>query len=456
MADRTNDIEIDTDMILTRDQARTILDKVLSYAKSDEAEASLSGGVSGNLRFARNSPTTSGATSTLSLSVTCVFGKRVGSHSTTQTDDDSLREAVRRAEELAHLSPESPEYMPRLGPQTYIETPQWDESTVRMTPDDRARIAGLAIEEARKKDLVSAGYFENGESFSALANSRGLFGYHLSTGANYTLTVRTADGTGSGWAAAESHRALSIDANSITARAIEKALRSKNPAPIEPGAYRVVLEPSAAGDMVKLFRWSLDRRGADEGRSYFSDAGHGTKIDQKLFGDNITIYSDPASRLVPSEPWGGDGMPLGRTVWVEHGVLKTLAVDRFWAKEKNLTPIPWGSNTVMEGGEHSLDDLVAATDHGLLVTSFWYIRGVDPRSILYTGLTRDGVFLIENGKIVRPVINLRWNESPAAIFKGVEMMSRPERIVTREGNQPMLVPAMKVKEFHFTSVSTST
>ncbi|MEO5928450.1 MAG: TldD/PmbA family protein [Candidatus Kapaibacterium sp.] len=443
-------------MILTRDQAKTILDKVISYAKSDETEASLSGGVSGNLRFARNSPTTSGATSTLSLNVTCVFGKRVGSYSTTQTDDDSLREAVRRAEELAHLSPESPEYMPRLGPQTYIETPQWDESTVRLTPDDRARIAGLAIDEARKKNLVSAGYFENGESFSALANSRGLFGYHRSTGANYTLTVRTADGTGSGWAAAESHRATTIDAESITVRAIEKALRSQNPAPIEPGAYRVVLEPSAAGDMLKLFRWSLGRRGADEGRSYFSDAGQGTKIGQKLFGDNITIYSDPASKLVPSEPWGGDGIPLGKTVWVEQGVLKNLSTDRFWAKEKNLPAIPWGSNTVMEGEEHSLDDLVAATDHGLLVTSFWYIRSVDPRTILYTGLTRDGVFLIENGKIVRPVINLRWNESPAAIFKGVEMMSRPERIVTREGNQPMLVPAMKVKEFHFTSVSTST
>jgi predicted Zn-dependent protease len=256
--------------------------------------------------------------------------------------------------------------------------------------------------------------------------------------------VRTQDGSGSGWAAAESFRSGAVDTRRITDRAIRKALDSQKPTPIEPGTYPVVLENSATGDMINLYRWNLGRRGADEGRSFFSDPVKGTKIGEKLFSEKITIYSDPMHPVVPARPWGDDGLPLGRTVWVDRGVQKNLSTGRYWAKEKGLQVVPWASNVIMEGEEHSLDELIASMDYGLLVTSFWYIRQVDPKTILYTGLTRDGVFLVEKGKITRPVI------------KDVEMMSRPERVVTREGNAPMLAPAIKVKEFHFTSVSTST
>ncbi len=443
-------------MMLSSTEAKAILDRALALTSADEAEATLSAGSSGNIRFARNIPTTSGESAGMSLNITCVFGRRTGSSSTTQVDDESLKAVVRRAEELARLAPENPEYMPRLGAQTYGRTPEWDDATAALSPDARAAIALGAIEAARKEELHAAGYFENRSGFTALANSHGLFAYHPSTAASYTLTARTPDGSGSGWAAAESFRRGSIDAARITSRAIEKALRSRNATAIEPGAYRVILEPSAVGDMVNLYRWSLNRRSADEGRSFFSDPEKGTRIGQKLFGDNITLYTDPLHPLVPSQPWDDEGMPIGRTLWVEKGVQRNLSVGRFWAKQKGLQPVPWGSNIIMEGEMRSLDDLVAATDYGLLVTSFWYIRQVDPKTILYTGLTRDGVFLVENGVITRPVINLRWNESPVSVFRNVEMMSRPERVVTREGNQPMLVPALKVKEFRFTSVSSST
>jgi predicted Zn-dependent protease len=443
-------------MILSRQAAKEILDRALSKTKADEAEAALSGGSLGNLRFARNVPTTSGDSHSLTLSITCVFGRKVGTYSTTDMSDGAIAEAIRHAEELAHVAPESPEYMPRLGPQTYPESPASDRETPALGAIDRAAVAAQAIDAARAQSLTAAGYFENGDRFSAIANTRGLFGYHDATIAAYTLTVRSDEGNGSGWAGAESFRASTIDPRRITARAIDKALASRNPTPIEPGTYPVILESSPAGNMLDLFQWSLGRRAADEGRSYFSDPAAGSKIDQKLFGDNVTIYSDPSHPVVPSTPWGADGQPLSRTVWVEKGVLKNLATGRYWAAQKGLPPLPYGSNIIMEGEEHSLDDLVASTDHGLLITSFWYIREVDPRSILHTGLTRDGVFLIENGKIVRPVINLRWNESPAAIYKQIEMMSRPERIVTREGNSPMYAPALKIREFHFTSVSTST
>lgn len=442
--------------MLSQADVKGILDTVLSYSKADEAEASLTVEEQGNIRFARNIPTTSGENSGIDLTITCMFGKRVGTSSTTQTDERSLREAVRRAEELARLSPENPEYMPRLGPQTYAVAPAWDDATMKLGAESRAKVAAEAIEVARGRDLVAAGYYQNRTGCTAVANKKGLFAYHPSTSASYTLTVRTPDGTGSGWAAAESFRAGAVDSSRITARAIEKAVASQKPAQIEPRAYPVILEPSAAADFVKLYRWNLDRRSADEGRSFFSDPEHGTRIGQKIFDDRITIYSDPLHPLVPSRPWDDDAQPIGRTVWAEKGVQRNLAVGRFWAQKKGLQPLPGGTNVIMEGEDHSLEDLIAATDYGLLITSSWYIRQVDPKTILYTGLTRDGVFLVEKGKIVRPVINLRWNESPIAVFKNVEMMSRPERVVTREGNQPMLVPALKLKSFTFTSASSST
>lgn len=442
-------------MILNRDEARSILERALKLSKADETEISLSGGTHGNMRFAKNMPTTNGLAHTVNLSVTCAFGKKVGSFSTSEIDDASLARAVHRAEEIAKLSPENPEYMPRLGAQTYLTPTEWDDVTATLAADTRAETAAYAIKAAQEKELIAAGYYENEGRFTAFANSRGAFAYRTSTDASYTLTMRTPDGTGSGWSAHDSFKASAIDGKRITTRAIEKAMRSRNPQSIAPGTYPVILEHSAAGDMLNLFNGSLDRRGADEGRSFFSDPKAGTKIGQHLFGDNITIMSDPMHGEVPSSPWGEDGLPLAPTTWVEKGVLKNLACSRYWAQEKKGNPLPGGSNIIMLGGEHSLDDLIASMDHGLLVTSFWYIREVDPTSILHTGLTRDGVFMIEKGKITTPVMNLRWNESPAAIYKCVERMSTPERIVTREGNPPMMAPALLVKEFHFTSVSTS-
>lgn len=442
--------------MLSESEAKELLDRALSFRTSDEAETSLSGSDEANIRFARNMPTTAGRSESVSLGYTAVIGRKVGSASTSDLDDHGLRSVVERAESLARLAPESPEYMPRLGPQKYMATPAWDQGTMGLTPADRAAVARAAIEAGRSNDVTAAGFFNHGGSFSARANSNGLFGYDRGTSAEYTLTMRSSEGNGSGWAAAASHRPSGIDAASLTARALRKALDSRNPVQLDPGVYPVVLEPSCVGDMLQLLYWNLGRRGADEGRSFFSSGNGETKIGQKLFDERITIYSDPANALAPSTPWGDDGLPLSKTVWIEKGVVKNLSVGRYWAEKKGLNPLPSGSNVIMDGMGGSVDDLVAATDHGLLVTSFWYIRGVDPRTILHTGLTRDGLFLIEKGEITRPVVNFRWNESPASIFAKTEMLGRAERVVTREGSMPTVAPPLTASEFRFTSVSPST
>ncbi len=442
--------------MLSRDDARTLLEKVLSYRKTDEGEASLHGGRSGNIRFARNMPTTTGESESVSLKYTAVIGRKVGSASTSDIDEEGLRDVVRRAENLARLAQDSPEYMPRLGPQTYVDAPEWDEGATLISPNDRAAVARRAIESARSNDVMAAGFYTHDASFSALANSRGLFAYTRSTSVDYMLTMRHEGGNGSGWGAGSSHRPSGVDADLLTRRALHKALASRNPVELEPGVYPVVLEPSCVGDMLQLLYWSLGRRGADEGRSFFADGEGGTKLGRELFDRGITISSDPASTIAPSTPWGDDGVPLAKTTWVEKGVLKNLAVGRYWAEKKGIAPLPFGTNIVMEGMDGGVDDLVAATDYGLLVTSFWYIRGVDPRTLLHTGLTRDGLFLIEDGKLTRPVVNFRWNESPVSVFAKTEMLGRAERVVTREGNPPMIAPPLKVSEFRFTSLSPST
>jgi predicted Zn-dependent protease len=442
-------------MVSSADDLRALLERALSFTNADEAEASVHMASEANLRFANNQPTTNGMARDTSLHVRCTFGRRVGRATTSQTDDASLQRTVERAERIAKLSPESPEEMPRLGEQSYATPPSWDERTATLAPESRSAVARDAIAAAREADLDAAGYIEDGWAVQAFANSAGGFGYHRQTGASYSITARTRHEGGSGWSAAESQRAERVDGRSVTDRAIRKALGSRSPVELAPGAYPVILEPSAMGDMVNLYFSSLDRRSADEGRSFFSDPARGTKLGDQLFGESISVYSDPTDDRAPSTPWGEDGLPLARTEWARNGLQKNLFVSRYWAQERGLTPVPRGTNLIMEGGTASLDDLVASMSYGLVVTSFWYIRTVDPQTILHTGLTRDGLFLVENGEITRPVVNFRWNESPAAVFRAIEAMTPGERVVTREGYLPIVAPAAKVGEFRFTSVSPS-
>jgi predicted Zn-dependent protease len=433
--------------IYTKEEARRIMEKALSFSTADACEVNLSGSESGNIRYARNTVSTAGHRSNQNLVVQSNYGKKYATATIDEFDDESLKKVVKRSEELAKISPENPEFMGILGPQTYDESVTHIDATANITPDFRAKVANSSIEPAAAKDVTAAGFLDDSAGFSAMMNTKGLFAYNKATNINFTVTMRSNDGTGSGWVTRDYNDVRKFDAAEASKIAIDKALMSREAKAIEPGKYTVILEPAASIGLLGNMGGALNARTADEGRSFMSKEGGGTKLGQKIVDERVNIWSDPLNPEVPTGTWNGEGMPLKKTSWIENGVVKNLAYDRFWAQEKGVEAVPFPSNIIMEGGTASLEDLIKDTKKGILVTRLWYIRGVDPQTLLFTGLTRDGTFYIENGQIKHPVKNFRFNESPIIMLNNLETLGQQVRI---DGN---LIPYMKVRDFTFTSLS---
>ncbi|RRB02162.1 TldD/PmbA family protein [Larkinella rosea] len=440
-------------VLLTEAEAKALLQKVLSYSKADECVVNLSGGESGNIRYARNEVSTSGSTINQNLQVQSAFGKKVGVATIDEFDDASLEKVVRRAEELAHLAPENPEYVSVLGPQQYLKSTGFFESTAKITPATRAEAIAKSLDVSGNQKLAAAGFLEDYRGYSAMMNSKGLFAYYPSTNVNFSLTVRTDDGTGSGYVTRGYSDFSKLDTSSATKIAVEKCLGSVGARALEPGKYTVILEPTAGVVLLENIFFGMDARSADEGRSFLSKPGGKTKLGEKIVDERVTIFSDPTNPELPASPWAGDGQPREKINWIEKGVVKNMAYSRFWAQKKGVKPVPFPSNVIMAGGTASLDDMIKSTQRGILVTKLWYIRTVDPQTLLLTGLTRDGTFYIENGKIKHPIKNFRFNESPVIMLNNLEALGKPERVVSTESNSNYLIPPMKIREFTFSSLS---
>ena len=440
--------------VMTREQAQAVIEKVSKMSKADEVSVNINSGYQADIRFAANQVSTAGGVVNAQVGIQSTFGKRHAVSVTNDLSDDALRRAVEQSESLAKLSPEDPETMPPLGPQSYLPVTGYFDSTANLSPADRARAALTALDPARKAgDLKAAGFIVVNAGANSVGNNKGMFAYSRSTSANYTLTVRTDDGTGSGWAGADHPDWRQVNFPAVSARAIEKARLSRNPVAIEPGRYTVILEPQAVGDLVQLMAFALNARNADEGRSAFAKQGGGNKIGDQIVDKRVTIISDPQDPQLLSQPYDGQGLPLGRQVWVENGVLKQLFYTRFWAQKQNKQPTGFPSSVKMLGGTTSIDDMIKSTPRGVLVTRLWYLRQVDPRTILYTGLTRDGTFLIENGKISKAIKNFRFNESPLFLLSNLEAIGPAVRLGGTEAGGPVVMPAIKAKDFNFTSLS---
>jgi predicted Zn-dependent protease len=362
---------------------------------------------------------------------------------------------VRQSEASARLAPEDPEAMPNLEPQTIAPLPNaWDEATANLSAESCAQAALTALGPTRAKGSISAaGFLQVDANVTALGNNKGMFQYHRGTKANYTLTVRTADGTGSGWAGSEEPQFSAIDFKGISTRAIEKAELSRNPVAIEPGRYTVILEPQAVGDLMTLVAFYADARSSDEGRSPFVKAGGGNKIGEKIADERVQFYSDPYDPKILTDPFDGEGFPLTRRNWIDAGVLKELYYGRFWAKKQGKQPTGSPNNVVMTGGTTTREQMIASTQRGILVSRLWYLREVDPRTLLYTGLTRDGTYLIENGKVTKAIKNMRFNESPLFMLNNLEALGPQERVAGVEALIPCVMPLLKARDFNFTSLS---
>ena len=440
--------------MIAKDKAQEIIRRALASSKADEAAVNLRDEQGAHLRFARNTASTSGADTGPSLTVTSTFGQKTGSVTVNQLDPASLKDAVARSEEIARLAPDDPEHMPLLGPQEYAAVDAWDQPTASEGPERMARGAAAAIKAASSRQLVAAGFTRTTAQVEALGNSKGLFAYHRSTAASFSTTIRTADGTGSGWAGRAARRISEVDYAGAAAIAAEKAIASRAPRQLAPGNYPAILEPACVANLLDLLLGGMDERRADEGRSYFAGPRGGTRLGETLFGKEVDIRSDPAHSSCAARPWSGEGLPQRPRAWIEHGRVASLSCDRFWAAKKKVDPVPRAPNTLMAGGQGTLADLIRSTRKGVLVTSLWYIRSVDPQTMLYTGLTRDGVFWIENGEIAYPVNNFRWNESPVSVLKKIDAMSASAPIPERGSETPSsMVPALRVSQFAFTSVS---
>lgn len=442
--------------LLSREQAKALADRVLALSKADQTRVNITSEWSGNTRFADANITTSGGMTDTEVTVTATVGKRRASASTNVLDAEALTRTVDLAARLARLSPDDPELMPELGRQTYSAVDAFIERTAQLTGETRAaavkRVVDAALEAGKPAgNLFVAGFLEAHARTIAAATSNGLFAYHRTTDADLSLTARTPDRTGSGWARGGSRDWGAIDPAGLGRIAARKAAASRNPQPIEPGMYTAVLEPQAVNDLVPLLGGALSARAADEGRSAFSKAGGGTRVGEKVADERVTLYSDPADADLRGAPFDNDGLPIGRTVWIENGVLKNLSYTRFWAQKQGKQPTgaqPLLGGLTLAGGTKSTEELIAGCERGVLVTHFFYIRSLDPRTVLNTGLTRDGAFLIEKGKIARPLKNFRWNESPLLMLNRLEDIGRPEP--TAAGR---MMPALRIRNFNFTSLS---
>jgi len=441
---------------LSADESRQICQKILGFARAEHTRVNITSGISGFTRTAINRITTSGETNNTTVRVTSVFGKHVASVDTNRLDDTSLQRAVRDAEVLAKIAPENPEYLPELAEQKYIDVDGYYASTGGLTTESRARAASLGIKAADSAKYVAAGFIDVSAGSEAVATSNRLFAYNSGTRVASTLTIRTPDGLSSGWAGDEGADWNTIESERIAGDALRKCRDWRGKTALDPGKYEVVLESTAVGMLMSRMLGVFDARQADEGRSFFSKRGGGNRLGEKFFDDRVTIISNPAEKNAETSPFTNAGQPIQREVWIESGVLKSLAYSRFWAMKQGVPAKANPSNFIMSGGNTSLDDMIKSVKRGVLITRFWYIRALNPRIVSFTGLTRDGTFLIENGKIARPVTNFRFNQSLTELLANVELMGPSARVASDESGAagtPVVVPPLKVRDFTLASIS---
>jgi len=445
--------------LLPERELRRIADTVLRLAKStaaEETEVHVDEVANALTRFANNAIHQNVAEHGLTVSIRTVVDGRTARATTNRIDEDSLRSTIEASLSLAHSQPKVPNLLPVPGKQRYRTINRFVKQTAGLSAEERARAVRRACDLAVKKGQVAAGIFSNGKSQSALANSRGLFAAYRETHSEFSITMQ--EGSAAGWAKANSADVRAFDPQKLAARAGEKAHLAVNARELAPGRYTVILEPAAVLDLVGFLFYDFSATALADKRSCLNE-----RMGKQLFGQNISITDDVYHPLQQGALFDGEGVPRQRVMLVDRGIPKNLVYSRAAAKAAHKQPTGHGfalpneygeapMNLVFGGGDSSVEKMVASTERGLLVTRLWYIREVDPYEKVMTGMTRDGLFLVENGHVTGGVRNFRFNQSLIEMLKNAELLGPAVRATGEEAFE-MVVPAMKVRNFHFSEVT---
>lgn len=428
----------------TEDEVRALLRRMLDRAPGDEAEVQYRAERTIATRFGESAITQNTSCEDETLTLELTFGRRRGAASTNRLDGDAGLDALfARAEAAARQLPEDPELVTLPGRQIYgARPPRWSAATALLSSevvaDDVAQVIAAAGSGFR-----ASGLFQIALSQCGIANSRGLSGWDAATSADYSATLHGPAGSGKAVQSAVAHDRL--DPRALAVTAVENARMAQNPGSVDPGQYTVVFEPLAVRGLLSYLPWALDAREADEGASAFADT-----VGRQLVSSRATIRLDTDDPELPVPTMGRRGQAIQPTAWIEAGVVKRLAHDPFWAAHKGTAPDAAFQPLFMAGGSSTVAELVAGCERGLLVKDLWYIRNVDWKTFALTGMTRDGVHRIEDGRVVGPVRNLRFNESPLTFLRNLTGLSQAVRV-----GPGMKVPGARSDGFTFTSVTDS-
>ena len=436
-------------------RCREIWEQVRRMSTSD-LEVTIAAGRSALTRFANNIIHQNVEEETAVLSVRAVIGRRTARATTNRFDEESLRRVVATAEALARVQAEDPDLLPLAEPAQYQDVNRFDAPTAGATPKFRAEQVRLAVDVAERSGLTAAGIYSTGDSFEAILNSRGLVASHAQTRAEASITMMAPDS--SGWAKANAVRAVEVDLERLATRAAGKATASRAPLDLAPGPYTVVLEPAAVLDLIGFLIWDFSATAIRDQRSFLTE-----RLGTQVFGPNITIQDDAYHPLQAGSPFDGEGVPRKPVLLVEKGIARNITYSRQSAKAAGVEPTGHGFplpndmgeapvNIVVTGGEASVEEMIASTERGILVTRLWYIREVDPYEKILTGMTRDGTFLIEDGQIRQGLRNFRFNQNMIDLLSQIELLGPSTRTAGEEAFE-MVVPPMKAKAFHFTEVT---
>ena len=448
-----------SDQLLPERELRRIIDTVLRLAKTtgaDETEVHVDETAESLTRFANNAIHQNVAERGLNVSIRTVVDSRTARATTNRVDEDSLRAAIDASLSLSHSQPKDPHLLSMPGKQHYRKVNRFIKDTAALTPEERARAVRRACDLAIQNGQVAAGIFACGLQQSALGNSRGLFAAYRETHAEFSITMQ--ETPAASWAKANAASVRAFDPQKLAQRASEKAHMAVDARELPPGRYTVILEPAAVLDLVGFLFYDFGATALQDKRSCLND-----RMGKQIFGKNISITDDAYHPLQLGAPFDGEGIPRQRVQLVDRGVPKNLVYARTTAKAARKNPTGHGfalpneygeapMNLIFAGGDSSLEKMVASTDRGLLVTRLWYIREVDPYEKVMTGMTRDGLFLVEKGKVSTAVRNFRFNQSILEMLRNVELLGPAVRATGEEAFE-MVVPAMKVRDFHFSEVT---